>query len=46
MSARSAQALIGAVPQRIFGYFLCEQKVTPFPLGSQRPPYPFSPSNT
>ena len=30
MSARSAQALIGAVPQRIFGYFLCEQKVTSF----------------
>ena len=29
MSARCAKALIEGGPQRIFGYFLCEQKVTP-----------------
>ena len=34
MSARCAKALIEGGPQRIFGYFLCEQKVTPAP-----PPY-------
>ena len=32
MSARCAKALIEGGPQRIFGYFLCEQKVTPAPL--------------
>ena len=31
MSARCAKALIEGGPQRIFGYFLCEQKVTPVP---------------
>ncbi len=36
MSARSAMALIGAVPRRIFGYFLCEQKVTPVPPPPRR----------
>ncbi len=28
MSARCAKALIEGGPRRIFGYFLCEQKVT------------------
>ena len=28
VSARCAKALTGINPQRIFGYFLCEQKVT------------------
>ena len=30
VSARSAKALTGIGPRRIFGYFLCEQKVTLF----------------
>ena len=37
MSARCAKALIEGGPQRIFGYFLCEQKVT-FPLRKNNTP--------
>ena len=37
VSARCAKALTGINPQRIFGYFLCEQKVT-FPLRKNNTP--------
>ena len=36
MSAASGIALIEGDPQRIFGYFLCEQKVTPAPRPAGR----------
>ena len=29
---RRSQVFIEGIPQRIFGYFLCEQKVTPVSL--------------
>ena len=43
VSARCAKALTGSGPQRIFGYFLCEQKVTPV-LPESNPPRRAEPS--
>ena len=37
VSARCAKALTGINPQRIFGYFLCEQKVTSVSFPKNRP---------
>ena len=42
MSARCAKALIEGGPQRIFGYFLCEQKVTPASPIKKMNPFPLT----
>ena len=42
MSARCAKALIEGGPQRIFGYFLGEQKVTPNSPIKKMNPFPLT----